>query len=222
MRTVRIATGICGVVGVITLIVGFSINPGPPGDASVAQAIAFFMQHRDAVLLGGWMQEIGAFLCIAFLVALTVLAGWATRIAGLLTLLGGSILILVSVIEVTFYLLTVQGSAHGDATEVALGLELTKAIQHGYSMLAAPAVFFPIGAVILGSRVIPRGYGYLAFVLGAIFAALGGIVLFNDSLQTLVNILSGIQAFWFLAAAIVVLATSGHSAPSRGAVAFSA
>src|SRR5262249_48819052 len=194
-QILRTGKGICGIVGVITLITGFSINPGPPAGTSATQAIAFFMQHRDAVLLGGWMQEIGAFLCIAFLVALTVLAGWASRISGLLLLLGGSILILVSLIEVTFYLLTVQGSTSGNATEVMLGLELTKAIQHGYSMLAAPAVFFPVGALILGSRVVPRGFGYLAFLLGAIFTALGGVVLFNDSLQVLVNILSGIQAF---------------------------
>ncbi len=201
-------TGICGLLGVVILISGFSLNPGPPVGASVSQVIVFEQQHRTAILLGGWMQDIGALLCIAFLVAVVVIAGWASRIAALLTLLGGTILVVVSLIEVTWYLLTLQGAASGNAAQVALSLELVKAIQHAYSMIAAPAVFIPIGVVILGSRVLPRAFAYLAFLLGGVFLVLGGVVLFDDSLQGIVNVLSAVQGLWFLAAAIAVLVAS--------------
>ena len=71
-------------------------------------------------------------------------------------------------------------------------------------MLAAPAVFFPLGAVILESRVLPRVLGYLSLVLGGAFAISGVVYLFAQVLAVVVA-LSIIQGVWFLAAAITLL-----------------
>jgi hypothetical protein len=81
-------------------------------------------------------------------------------------------------------------------------------------MLAAPAVFFPLGAVILDSRVLPPVFGYLSLVLGAAFAVSGVVYLFAPILAVVVA-LSIIQGGWFLAAAITLLAGSSRSSDLR-------
>ena len=46
------------------------------------------------------------------------------------------------------------------------GLALIHSVQHLW-FIAAPALFLPLGLVILGSGVLPRILGYLALVLAA-------------------------------------------------------
>jgi hypothetical protein len=188
----------------VALISAFIVNPGVPSGDTIPQAIAWNNQHHDAILIGSWLQTIGTFLSIVFVIALLYLAGALSRISGWVTFFGGTILMMVSFTEVTFYLLTLQGSSSNDGVTVSLGLQLIAAIQHGYSLIAAPAVFFPLGMVILQSRVLSSILAYLAFLLGAIFAVLGVATLFNPSLQSIVDVFAGIQGFWFLAAAIVI------------------
>lgn len=221
-RSFRMLAALCGSIGVPILVAAFIVNPGVPAGDTIAQAIGFDVQHHNAILIGAWMQEIGSFLSVAFALAIVFLAGAQGRIAGWLTLLGGTILLFVGIAEVTFYLLVDQGSTSNDPATVAIGLGLIQAVQHAYSMIAAPAVFFPLAAVILGARVLPGVFGYLALALGAAFLFLGLIVLFNPLQQVLVNDLAGIQAFWFLGAAITMLLTadkrSGVALPADAAM----
>lgn len=214
-RVTRIIAALGGILGVIMLLTSFALNPGPPAGATTAQAMAYVLQHRDAILLASWLQEVGSFLSITFALALVAFAGAMSRFEGWMTLLGGTILVLVSLVEVTFYILVVEGSASPTATTDEIAAQLITAVQHAYSMLAAPAVFLPLGVVILGSRVLPRIFAYLAFALGAVFAVFGLIVLFVDSLQAVVNVLSILQGFWFLAAAITLLVGAGKVAQSH-------
>ena len=78
------------------------------------------------------------------------------------------------------------------------------------SGILGPALFFPLGIVILGSRVLPRVFGYLAFVLGGAFAIAGIVGLFSP-IQNLVNYLSIIQAAWWLIAAITLIVRAGRA-----------
>jgi hypothetical protein len=215
-RQFRTLVSISGILGVVMLVTSFALNPGVPSGATIPHATAFLHQNRGAILTASWLQEIGSFLIIAFAVALVHLARATTRLAGWLTLLGGTILVLVSLIEVTFYILEVQGSTSGNPITVAIALALITAIQHAYSMLAGPAVFLPLGFVLLDSEVLPRPFAYLAFLLGGIFAVFGVLVLFNDSLQTVVNYLGTIQGLWFLAAGAAVLINRGKDAVRNG------
>lgn len=207
-RRLRLLISMTGVVGVVTLITAFIVNPGVPGGDTIPQAIAWNNQHHDAILIGSWLQTTGTFLSIVFVIALLHLAGALSRVTGWMTFFGGTILMMVSLIEVTFYLLTLQGSSNHDGVTVSLGLQLIAAIQHGYSLIAAPAVFFPLGAVILQSRMLSGIFAYLAFLLGAIFAVLGVATLFQPALQSIVDAFAGIQGFWFLAAAIGIVIAS--------------
>ncbi len=197
----RILTALCGILGVGMLITSFAINPGPPPNATIAQVMEFGKQYHDDILMGAWLQAVGSVLCITFTLAIVHLAGATNRFAGWMTMFGGTILAVVSLVETTFYL----NAVNSDSSTVLISLGLIHAIQHAFSMVAAPAVFFPLGAVILGSRVLPRLFGLLALALGGAFAVLGLVALFSPA-QSLVDDLSIVQGFWFLFAAITLLA----------------
>ena len=214
-RLFRILTALCGILGVAMLIPSFLINPGPPLNPTVAQLIAFGNQYHTSILVGAWLQAVSPFLIILFALAIVHQAGATTRLMGWMTLAGGIILVMTSLVEVTFYLSAVNGNP---ATTGLISLDLISAVQHVYSMVAAPAVFLPLGAVILGSRVLPHVFGYLAFVLAGIFAALGIVALFSP-IQSVVNILASVQGLWWLFAAITLLVRAGKASDCEPSIA---
>jgi len=203
-RRFRILSALCGVLGVSMVIVSFNLNPGPPANASTTQVMAWGRQYLDSIMLGSWLQAVGSFLSVVFAVAIVHMAGATTRFWGVMTVFGCIVLVGVSLLEVTFYLGAVQGGVSGNTTTVSVSLDLIKTAQRLFPMLAAPAVFFPLGAVILDSRVLPPALGYLSLVLAGAFAVSGVVYLFAPLLAVVVA-LSIIQGVWFLAAAITLL-----------------
>ena len=203
----RILASLSCILSVVMLIVSFVINPGPPPHATAAQLIAFGTQYHNAILLGAWLQAISAPLIILFAIALVFLAGATMRFSGWATLFGGLILVMVSLIEVVFYI----GALGNPALTGPVSFDLIHVVQHLYSMIAAPIIFLPLAAVLLGSQVLPRVFGYAALVLGVAFAILGGVVLFAP-IQDIVNFLAFTQGLWWLFAAIVLLVRPGKVA----------
>jgi hypothetical protein len=202
IKLFRILSAVSCIVGVIMLIVSFSINPGPPSNATSAQLIAFGKQYFTSILWGAWLQAVGPLLTVLFAFAIVSLADATTRLAGWMTMFGGTILMMVSLVEITFYMGAIYSNS---ATMGLINLELTHAVQHLYFIVAAPALFLPLGAVILGSRILPRVFGYLALLLGAAFAILGVVFLFTLTLPAAVLAFAGIQTLWWLAAAITLI-----------------
>jgi hypothetical protein len=190
-----------GLLGVVMLVVSFSINPGPPDNPSPSQLIAFGNAYHTQILAGAWLQAAGAALTIVFALAIVHLAGATTRFGGWLTLFGGLLLVVTSLVEVTFFLSAVNAT---QVTAALTSLDLIHAAQHLYFMVAAPAVFLPLGAVIRDSRVLPRIFGYLAYLLGGVFAVVGIAGLYVP-LQTVGNILGVLQGFWWLGIAVALL-----------------
>jgi hypothetical protein len=90
------------IIGVIMLITSFTINPGPPSNATSAQLIAFGNQYYTSILWGAWLQAVGPLLTVLFAFAIVSLAGATTRLAGLMTMFGGTILMMVSLVEILF------------------------------------------------------------------------------------------------------------------------
>ena len=198
----RMLSALTCIVGVIMLITSFTINPGPPSNATSAQLIAFGNQYYTSILWGAWLQAVGPLLTVLFAFAIVSLAGATTRLAGLMTMFGGTILMMVSLVEITFYISALFSNT---ATTALISLDLIHAVQHLYFIVAAPALFLPLGVVILGSHVLPRVFGYLALVLGAAFAILGVVTLFTLTLPAAVLAFAGIQTLWWLAAAITLI-----------------
>jgi hypothetical protein len=201
-RLFRILSALSGVAGVIMLITSFSINPGPPSNATSAQLTAFGNQYYTSILWGAWLQAVGPLLNVLFAFAIVCLAGATTRLAGWMTMFGGTILMMVSLVEITFY---ISALYNNPATMALISGELIHAVQHLYFIVAAPALFLPLGAVILSSRVLPRVFGYLALMLGAAFAILGVVFLFTLTLPAAVLAFAGLQTLWWLATAITLI-----------------
>ena len=205
-RSFCILSGLAGVAGVVLLVVSFAINAGPPPGATYAELVKFGQQNYAKVLWGAWLQPVGPVLIMLFAFSLVHLAGAMQRLAGWMTLFGATILMTVSIIEVTLYI----GALHQDPVVMpSISLGLISAVQHLYFIVAAPALFLPLGIVLLRSAILPQLYSYLALLLAAAFAALGGIYLLTLTLPVWVTAFAGVQALWWLAAAVTFISRSG-------------
>ena len=151
-------------------------------------------------------------LIVLFALALVALAGATARLAGWMTLFGAATLMTVSLIEITGYIGTLHTSP---ATMPETSLALIHAVQHLWFIVAAPALFLPLGLVILGSGVLPRILGYLALVLAAGYALAGVVTLPDLTVPPAVQISAGvIPALWWLAAAGTLLTRTREPSPA--------
>ena len=205
-RASCILNGLSGIVGVGLISISFNINPGPPPGATSAELMEFGRQHYASILWGAWLQAVGPVFIVLFAFSLVHLAGATQRLAGLMTFFGATTLMTVSLIEITFYI----SALHPDPPMMPfISLELISSVQHLYFIVAAPSLFLPLGIVLVGSLILPRLLGYLALLLAAAFAAWGVIFLNNLRLPAKVTAFAGVQALWWLAAAITVIVRSG-------------
>ncbi|HEV2397401.1 MAG TPA: hypothetical protein VGS27_10710 [Candidatus Sulfotelmatobacter sp.] len=201
--------GLSGVCGVLLLVVSFAINSGPPPGANAADLAVFAQQNYARVLWGAWMQAVGPVLIIFFAFVLVHLAGAKQQLAGWMTFFGANILMTVSLIEITFYM----GALFRDPPITSsLTLNLIAAVQHLYFIVAAPALFLPLGVILVGSRILPKVFGYLALALAIAFAVLGVIFLERLTLPNAVTAFAGVQAAWWFAAALALIVKSGKLA----------
>ena len=161
------------------------------------------------------MQAVGPVLIVLFAFALVHLAGATLRLAGWMTFFGATVLMTVSLIEITFYI----AALNLDPPPMPfISLRLIYAVQHLYFIVAAPSLFLPLGIVLVRSSVLPRAFGYLALLLAAAFAALGVAYLLTMMLPAPVTAFAGVQALWWLAAAITLMFRGGRvSVPSLAA-----
>ena len=201
-RLFCILGGSSGIVGVLMIIISFNINAGPPPGATVVQLTAFGKQNFGSILWGAWLQAIGPFFIILFAFALVHLAGAAKLLSGWMTFFGAVILMTVSLIEITFYIAVMFKDP---PVSILVCMNIIYAVQHLYFIIAAPAFFIPLGIVLIGSDVLPRLFGYVAVLLGVAFAILGMIFLLSLVLPFWVTAFAGVQALWWLAAAILLI-----------------
>jgi hypothetical protein len=90
----------------------------------------------------------GPVLIFLFAFALVHLARAAQRLAGWMTFFGATTLVWVSLIEITFYIRALRPNPD---VMPSISLGLISAVQHLYFIVAAPALFLPLGFVLLGS-----------------------------------------------------------------------
>jgi hypothetical protein len=201
-RSFCILSALSGIVGVVMLIVSFSINTGPPPGSSGPELARFAEQSYQSVLWGGWLQAVGPVFVVLFAFALVHLCGANRRLSGWMTFFGATTLMTVNLIEVTFYICALFTTPPG---MMEIGIRLIDSVQHLYFIVSAPALFLPLGIVLINSRVIPRVFGYFALGLGGTFAIVGMASLRILALPPSITSLGSIQAMWWLAAAFSVL-----------------
>ncbi len=198
-RRAYILGAIAGILGVLMIGSSFGINTGPPLDATNRQLIEFARLHGHEVMKGAWLQAVGPVLIVFFALSIVHLAEAGNKLSGWMTLLGSAILIMVSLTEVVCYIMALFLVPE---TMGAIGNNTGHAVQHLYFIVAAPSLFLPLAFVILDSKVLPRVFGYSAIVLAVAFFAVGITSLYKLVLSPLDTSLAGIQALWWLAAAI--------------------
>jgi cytochrome c biogenesis factor len=98
---------------------------------------------------------------------------------------------------------------------MAITFLISKIIIGGYWLIFAPALFLPLGTVLLSSQARRGIVGYLVLLLAVAFAALGVIVLLALPLLDAVTALAGVLAIWCLAAAITLVARKAKKRRSQ-------
>jgi hypothetical protein len=201
-RRATVWAAVSGLAGTCMLIISFSVNAGPPIDDTGSRLTAFEQQHFDAILWGAWLQAIGPVFIVLFAFTIVRLADGMTRVTGWMTLFGATTLMIVNLVEIVGYI----GALHtSPATMADISFVLIRAAQHLYFIIAAPALFLPLGLIILGSDVLPRILGYLAIVLAAAFALAGVFTLLDLTVPVGVQVAASVQVLWWLTAAITFI-----------------
>jgi hypothetical protein len=92
------------------------------------------------------------------------------------------------------------GAVNGHPAVALSSYDVMSVFVHVFPVAPAPLVYLSLGAVLVGSEVLPRAFGRLALVLGAAFAVVGLIGLFAAPILTLVVV--GSQSLWIATAAV--------------------
>lgn len=199
----------CGIVGVIMLTAHFFIPPGVPGDNSPQATVTrFVLHHRAAILLTAWLQGFGPLPYVLFALGVVCLADGITRFAGWFTMLASAVILTLSLIDAAFTIAAVQAVTHGQAATAAVSFDLIAGPGNdavGRVFLIAPPLLLPLGGVLLGSRLLPRPFGYAAVAAGIVSIILGLAALFSSAAFSLAIVLIIAENVWVLAAALALM-----------------
>ena len=208
-RASRIWVALAGIAGVAMLTTHFLFPSSVPSDnASPATITDFVVHHHAAILASAWLQGFGPLPYVLFALGVAYLAGGMTRFAGWVTLLASAVIMTLSLIDAGFTIAAAQAVTSGHTATATVSFDLIAGPTNdgiGRVFLIALPLLLPLGAVLLSSRLLPRGFGYTAVVLGAISMILGLVALFSAAAFSLAIVLIIIQNLWVLAVAAVLL-----------------
>ena len=218
----RILAGLAGIVGQGALGVYYSGVLVPrlliTGNVTADQLGTLARQSHEAILFDAWLQGIGALGSIVFFVALVYLSNAGTKFAGWMTLIASGVVLTIALGDVTFTVAAVQAAAVGHTASAQVAFDFiagpTEAFDYTFLFVPAPMLILSAGAVLLGSRVLPRIFGYLALLIGCAFVVVGVASLFSSlagATGTFFEVVQVGQALWVLGAAATLLARTGKS-----------
>ena len=223
-RLSYILTALSGILGVAALISSFVILPPPPGaTAPIAQLAEYARQNHNGMLFAAWLEGTGTLLNGVFVLAIVHLAQAWRGFASWITMLAVGAVLAVSLMYDTSFIGAVQTVDIGQLASGATFFYMYVALEHVF--LIAPAIFLPLGFVVLGSRprVLPGMYGYLAIVLGVAAEVMGLVGLFTATANNggvggiVINVVLIAQELWIVAAAIAFI-LSARKASDRPSV----
>jgi hypothetical protein len=207
-RTLRNVAGLCGVAGPIALTVYFAapaLTNWPYAGTSAAQLTAYANTHQTLFFAGAWFQATGTLLSIVFFLAIVQLAGAATRLPGLVVIVASAALLGLVLVEAALLMEVPLAAAHGDSATVVTTFDLSNGVfARVFPLAPASAAYLGLGAVILGSRLLNRWFGYFAVGLGLAFEVAGIVAIFTFVGLILAIILSVVQELWIIAAAVAL------------------
>jgi hypothetical protein len=152
-----------------------------------------------ALTVGGWLQVTGTVLIAVFALSVVLSARQTSTLPGVLVLSGSTLLVVIGLSELMAY--KVLASGHLSTAQVAT--DVIAGVQLGYSIVAAPVIFGALGYLLLKSNVMPRALGSASIGLGLTFWVCGLITVVT-SIQSFIDVLSAVQALWWLSAGAFV------------------
>lgn len=208
----RLIGGLGIVYVVVTIAPALFLPPPPPGGAAVDEVAGYYLGHRDALLISGWVG------LLAFPLGFGFLAGLALLVAGEGKMSNWLVAISLLSISVTLATAAVQGilalavpyvSTSARPDELKLLADVT---QLGFSaaFVFETSYFIATGALGLLFRKLPRWLSFLSFIVAAValLASLGVVVrsgaLAAGGPVTLVALVAGL-GWWLLAAVLLVV-----------------
>ncbi|HEV3250068.1 MAG TPA: hypothetical protein VGZ71_03905 [Puia sp.] len=206
-RLSRHLTALCGILGTITLLIYFSapywLMPLPPPKTNIEQLVNFGRQYHNIILFDTWLQQVGSLLSVIFVLALVHLAGASDKFMGKLTLLVSGLILALSLAEGTFVLATIQAIENKQPEAMLTCFGLTNVFIHIF--LIAPSLILVLGGALSGTRLLPKIFVFMAFLLGALFQILGFLGLFYQTAVVWFIYILIAQNLWTHAASIALI-----------------
>ncbi len=207
-HAVRNIAAVCGIAAPIALTVYFAapaLTNWPYAGASAAHLTTYANTHQTLFFAGAWFQATGTLLSIVFFLAIVQLAGAATRLPGLVVIVASAALLGLVLVEAALLMEVPLAAAHEDSATVVTTFDLSNGVfARVFPLAPASAAYIGLGAVILGSSVLHRWFGYVAMGLGLAFEVAGIVALFTIVGLILAIILSVVQELWIIAAAVAL------------------
>ena len=154
--------GILGIAFVVaTIAPAFFLPPPPPGGAALAEVARYYSDHRDVLLLGGWIGLLGFPFAFGFLAGLGVLLSGEGKVSAWLSAVAlVSIAVALAVALVQGILAQALPYVTGSVSAEELKF-LADVTQLGFSIAFVPyvAYFVTTGALVLRSQAMPRWLG---------------------------------------------------------------
>jgi hypothetical protein len=202
-RRFRTLISASGIAGSILLVVYFSapfvIFPFPPSSASPSQIVSSANQYQLEYMLAAWLQGTGTLLVVLFTLGLVYTAKAWNRFSGWITMLASSTILLLSLMEGTFFIDAAQAVANGHPDAAVTSFDLTFVFIR--SFFIAPSLLLPLAFVLRKSTILPGAFWPSALALGAAFEILGLVGLFVQATIASIALLVA-MIVWIVSAAL--------------------
>jgi hypothetical protein len=127
------------------------------------------------------------------------------KLSGWIAILGATLVMAMSLLDVALVLGAVQGAINGHLTTTLACFDLTFVFIHIFPLVPASATFLGLGALLLGSHVLPRVFAWAALALGVAFEVLGLVGLFSPQANAAMVLLLSSQELWIVTAALLLI-----------------
>ena len=216
LKVSNLLTALSGICGQLALGVYYSGSLVPHqliiDDLTTSQLVELITHNQAAIFWDAYLQGIGTLLSVIFFIRLVYLSGAGSRFSGWLVIIISSVILSISLVDVTFTVLTVTAALAGHTETMRIAIDLitgsTEAFDYTFLFVPAPMLIISLGIVLLTSKLLPRLLGYLAILIGIAFVVVGLSSLFytlNGSLGTAFEIVQLLQLLWVIASAVFIL-----------------
>jgi hypothetical protein len=172
---------------------------------STTQLIAVGARYEQLVTVGVWLQATGSTFSVLFFLGLVSWSRSRGSLRGQIVALGSAALVALVLAEGLFTLTWATASAAGESVSARVAFDLMSRFVQLFPVVPAPAVYLPLGSILLRSRVLPRWLAITALALGGAFLAVGVAEIFLPVAQAIAAGLAAVQAIWIVAAALALL-----------------